>query len=122
MHRQTEGRMRATRHLLLALLLAAAVVFPRALLLRDAHSESSDDDYHLVRGLEFLHRDPGLVHRELNDPPLGEALAALPLWLKSGSTHGVDEGTALYAQSAYSAEAALTAVAIVKSLLTLPLI
>src|SRR3954452_15761522 len=107
MHRQTEGRMRATRPLLLALLLAAAVVLPRALLLRDAHSETSDDDYHLVRGLEFLHRDPGLVHRELNDPPLGEAIAALPLWLMGGSTHGVDEGTALYAQTGYTPETAL---------------
>jgi hypothetical protein len=114
--------MRATRHLLLALLLAAAVVLPRALLLRDAHSETSDDDYHLVRGLEFLHRDPGLVHRELNDPPLGEAIAALPLWLMGGTTHGVDEGTALYAQVGYTPENALLIVTLWKALLFLPLV
>jgi hypothetical protein len=117
-----EGKSRGTRHLLLALLLAAAVVLPRALLLREAHGETSDDDYHLVRGLEFLHRDPGLVHRELNDPPLGEALAALPLWLLGGTTHGQDEGTALYAQTGYTPETALLLVTLWKSLLFLPLV
>jgi hypothetical protein len=117
-----EGKARGARHLLFALLLAAAVVLPRALLLRDAHSETSDDDYHLVRGLEFLHRDPGLVHRELNDPPLGEALAALPLWLLGGTTHGQDEGTALYAQTGYTPETALLLVTLWKSLLFLPLV
>src|SRR3954470_2507560 len=122
MHRQTEGRMRATRHLLLALLLAAAVVFPRALLLRDAHSEASDDDYHLVRGLEFLHGDHGLVHRELNDPPLGQALAALPLWMMGGTTHGPDEGSAIHGQTRYSAETALTVIAAWKAFLFLPLV
>src|SRR3954471_21149509 len=88
----------AKSHLLFALLLTLAVTLPRALLIHNAHNETSDEDYHLVRGLEFLHRDPGLIHRELNDPPLGQALTALPLALLGGSTHGQDEGTALYAQ------------------------
>jgi hypothetical protein len=110
------------RHLWYALLLALLVALPRAILIREAHSESSDDEYHLVRGLEFLQRDPGLVDRELNDPPLGQALAALPLWIMGGTTHGSDEGTAIYHQTAYSPETALMAVAIWKVLLFLPLV
>ncbi len=113
---------KSSPHLLYALLLAAAVLLPRAILIRESHSETSDDDYHLVRGLEFLQRDPGLVHRELNDPPLGQAIAALPLWIMGGTTHGLDEGTALYDQQNYSPETALMAIAIWKSLLFLPLI
>jgi hypothetical protein len=110
------------RHLLFALIFAAAIVIPRAALIQLAHSPTSDDDYHLVRGLEFLQRDKGLVHRELNDPPLGEAIAALPLWLMGGTTHGRMEGTALYDQSAYSPETALMSIAIWKAVLFLPLI
>src|SRR5947208_727733 len=101
-----------TRPLLYALLLAVAVLVPRAILIREVHSEASDDDYHLVRGLEFLRGDAGLVHHELNDPPLGEAIAALPLWMMGGTTHGAVEGTALYEQAAYSPETALMVVAI----------
>jgi hypothetical protein len=110
------------RHLWYALLLALLVTLPRAILIREAHGETSDDDYHLVRGLEFLQRDPGLVHRELNDPHLGQAIAALPLWIMGGTTHGRDEGTALYDQPAYSPETALMAVAVWKVILFLPLI
>jgi 4-amino-4-deoxy-L-arabinose transferase-like glycosyltransferase len=110
------------RHLWYALVLALLVTLPRAILIREAHSQTSDDDYHLVRGLEFLQRDPGLVNRELNDPPLGQAIAALPLWIMGGTTHGRDEGTAIYGQTAYSPETALMAVAIWKVLLFLPLV
>src|SRR4051794_17443300 len=92
---------------------------PRAVLLTRAHKESSDDDYHLVRGLEFLKGDPGLIHRELNDPPLGQAIGALPLYLLGGDTHGRDEGTALYAQERYSPETGLLLVALWKSVLVL---
>lgn len=113
---------RSTRHLIYVLLLAAAIVIPRAILIQHAHSETSDDDYHLIRGLEFLHRDAGLVHRQLNDPPLGEALAALPLWVMGGTTHGQIEGTAIYGQANYSPETALMAVAIWKAVLFLPLV
>jgi len=111
-----------SRHLIYALLLAAAIVVPRAILIQHAQSETSDDDYHLIRGLEFLHRDAGLVHRQLNDPPLGEALAALPLWVMGGTTHGQIEGTAIYGQANYSPETALMAVAIWKAVLFLPLV
>lgn len=113
---------RLWRHLCFALILSALIVIPRAILIQENHSEASDDDYHLVRGLEFLRLDRGLVHRELNDPPLGEALAALPLWLMGGTTHGPDEGTAIHGQPRYSAETALAVVAAWKSVLFLPLI
>ena len=110
-----------SRPLLYALLLSAAVLLPRAIWVQWSHGPSSDDDYHLVRGLEFLKGDRGLVHRELNDPPLGEALGAVPLWMMGGTTHGKDEGTALFAQT-YLPDAALMAVAIWKTLLFLPVI
>jgi hypothetical protein len=115
-------RARVRRHLLLALLCAAAIVIPRAILIQEAHGEASDDDYHLVRGLDFLRLDRGLVHRELNDPPLGQALAALPLRLMGGTSHGLYEGTAIHGQTGYTAETALAAVAAWKAVLFLPLI
>jgi hypothetical protein len=109
------------RHLAFALVLTAAVAIPRAYLVSRAQNESSDDDYHLVRGLEFLRRDPGLAHRELNDPPLGEGIAALPLWVLGGTTHGPDEGTALYSQRNYGPDTATMLVALWKAFLFLPI-
>ena len=41
------------------LLLAAAVLAPRSFLAARAHSESYDDDYHLLRGLAFWTRSIG---------------------------------------------------------------
>ena len=68
---------RPDRQLLLALLVAAAVLLPRAALISRAHSETYDEEYHLSRGARFWSRD--LAGVPLNDPPLGEALAAVPL-------------------------------------------
>lgn len=107
-------------HLSLALVLAALVLFPRSLLLTSAHNESSDDDYHLVRGLEFLRGDRGLLHRELNDPPLGQAISAVPLYLLGGTTHGLVENTALYGQRNYTPETATRLIALWKTFLFLP--
>ncbi len=67
------------RHLGLALLLAAAVVIPRSYLIARSHSESCDDDYHLTRGLAFLTRGIARADLDLNDPPLGEGLIAVPM-------------------------------------------
>lgn len=61
------------------LLCALAVLLPRAALTARAHSETYDEEYHLSRGARFWSRS--LVGVPLNDPPLGEALAALPLVL-----------------------------------------
>jgi hypothetical protein len=79
---QTEARTRfcgLDRGLLLVLLLAAAVIVPRSYLVARAHSESYDDDWHLKRGLLFLTRSLAGSEVELNDPPLGEGLVAIPM-------------------------------------------
>jgi hypothetical protein len=69
----------------LALLIAAAVIIPRSIAISVAHSESYDDRFHLMRGLEFL---TGNLSRKIADrtfavahPPLGEGIVALPLLL-----------------------------------------
>jgi hypothetical protein len=67
------------RRLWLAILVAAAVVLPRSYLIAQAHSESIDDLYHLKRGLVFLTRGLAESELELNDPPLGEGIVALPM-------------------------------------------
>jgi hypothetical protein len=64
--------------IVLTVALAAAVVIPRSLLIARAHSESYDADYHLKRGLLFLTRSLAGSEVDLNDPPLGEGLVAIP--------------------------------------------
>src|SRR5687768_863709 len=65
--------------LLLVGLLALAVVLPRSLLVTRAHSECVDDEYHLDHGLAHL---MGVPHPlTYNDPPLGEVVLVLPLYL-----------------------------------------
>ena len=71
--------LRIDRQLWLVLLVAAAVVLPRSYLIAQAHSESIDDLYHLKRGLVFLTRGLAESQLELNDPPLGEGIVALPM-------------------------------------------
>jgi hypothetical protein len=74
-------RARSTaRAVWLVLILSAAVILPRTFLISRAHSASWDDQYHLVRGLAFLRGEKNL-NLLYNDPPLGEALLALPLWV-----------------------------------------
>ena len=67
------------RQLCLVILIAAAVVLPRSYLIAQAHSESIDDAYHLRRGLVFLTRSLAGSNLELNDPPLGEGIIAIPM-------------------------------------------
>lgn len=78
------------RSLVLVLLLAALVVFPRAAMIAAVHSESIDDEYHLVRGVRLLQGTLELGNKRmpLNDPPLGEAIMALPLWLMDSNPGG----------------------------------
>src|SRR5690349_2579737 len=68
------------RHFCLALLLAAIVIIPRSALIIRAHSDYYDDQYHFVRGMRFLADKLARHPLELNDPPLGEALTAMPAW------------------------------------------
>ena len=110
------GARRLDRQVLLALLVAAAVLLPRAALISRAHSETYDEEYHLSRGARFWSRS--LAEVPLNDPPLGEALAALPLVLANrapGWTGG------LYDHSR-SPESALLLTHLWMSLLFLPAI
>src|SRR5689334_7721788 len=69
----------------LAVLLTAALVIPRSVSIARAHSESYDDPFYLVGGLALLTREP--MERVYNDPPLGQVIEAVPLWL-TGSTLG----------------------------------
>ncbi|HEX3448496.1 MAG TPA: hypothetical protein VHS97_09600 [Isosphaeraceae bacterium] len=82
--RQSEKRSawsRLGRQLCLVVLIAGAVVLPRSYLIAQAHSESNDDAYHLRRGLIFLTRSLAGSNLELNDPPLGEGIVAIPMFV-----------------------------------------
>jgi hypothetical protein len=61
------------------LVVSLLVLVPRSAYIASVHSECIDDEYHLVRGVRFL---TGKLDRSpLNDPVLGSAVMALPLWL-----------------------------------------
>lgn len=98
------------------LLLCAILAIPRAILIARAHSETIDEEYHLLRGVEFLQRDAGLITRELNDPPLGAAISTLPLWIMGADSHREPAGTVLYGQR-YPVETGRLAVALWKAVL-----
>jgi hypothetical protein len=104
---------------LAAMLLAAAIVIPRALLVARAHSDTVDDEYHLTRGIRYwMGILPGT---HLNDPPLGEALGALPLYLAGVRVDPSDgDPSALYGQPR-SAEMLQLLLAGWKGLLFVPL-
>ncbi len=107
------------RQLLAMLSIAAIVVGLRGYSISVQHSEGFDDEYHLVRGVAFLER--GIGERSLNDPPLGEGLSALPLWLTGSvpSDPAIDAG--IYGHR-LSPQTLLNLLAIWKSLLFLPLL
>ena len=72
-------RPRWDRQLWLAVLVAAAVVVPRTLLVSRAHSEYWDDQYHLSQGLSLvLGTKTGVIR---NDPPLGQMVLSVPMLL-----------------------------------------
>jgi len=108
--------MRRDRALTVALLVAALVLLPRAWLVSRAHSECYDDEYHLVRGARFFLGT--LRDMAQSDPPLGEALTALPLVLTNGNPAWT--GT-LYDHS-LPPEHTLLLVALWRSLLFLPIV
>ncbi|MGB7158996.1 MAG: glycosyltransferase family 39 protein [Tepidisphaeraceae bacterium] len=83
---EVRKRRRWDRDFWLVTFLAACVVLPRAALICRAHNESVDDDYHLRRGLLFWTRAD--VDLRLNDPPLGAAIGALPMFLLDCASRG----------------------------------
>jgi hypothetical protein len=70
---------RPDRALLLVIVGAAAVLLWRGGSMARAHSESYDDEYHLVHGAAYFRG--GLNDLAQPDPPLGQALTALPMVL-----------------------------------------
>lgn len=105
------------RQLAAALLLAGVVLVTRSVLIQLAHSETVDSEYHLNRGLAFLTGTIGT--RILNDPPLGEALSAIPMWITQCLPTETARG--LYGYW-LRPETILILIAVWKSLLFLPLI
>jgi hypothetical protein len=105
------------RQLWLAVLIAAVIVVPRSALVSRAQSEGFDDEYHLSRGMAFWYRT--LEGARLNDPPLGEAISAIPLCVLRCEIP--NDGHVLYHQR-ISLENLLTIVAVWKSLLFLPMV
>jgi hypothetical protein len=65
------------------MLIGAVVVLPRSYAIAQAHSATYDEAYHLRRGLHFLTRSLGASDLELNDPPLGEGIVAIPLLISN---------------------------------------
>jgi hypothetical protein len=83
------------------------------------HSRTWDEDVHVKKGLALL---TGTIHRpeiDVNDPPLGDALVALPM-LALNSTHGVAlTNSAIHAQP-FSRDLAQGLLFVWKSLLFIP--
>ena len=103
-----------------ALLVAALILLPRGFAISLHQNERYDDEYHLSRGVAFWQRS--IENRPMNDPPLGDALGALPL-IVTGSV-GFEPGSrevTLYGHR-LSPETLLNLIALWKSLLYLPLI
>jgi hypothetical protein len=121
----TRLRFLYDRSLLLVLLLAAVIVFPRSALIASAHSESIDDEYHLVRGVRYMLGN--LKKSPLNDPTLGQTIMALPLWLSGAHPYGdggrspTKYGLILHKQSVLP-EVLLMSVAMLKAALFVPFV
>ncbi len=100
-----------------AVLVAAAVLVPRSVLVARGTSETYDAQYHLARGLATLTRRPLGAFR--TDPPLGEMLIALPLWVGGATLDGPQRNSVLYGQP-HSPEVLRQWVAAWKAVLFLP--
>jgi hypothetical protein len=108
------------RHFWFAILLAALILFPRSYLITRSQSERIDDEYHMQRGIAFLNHaiDPDL---RLNDPPVGQAIEVLPLWLAHCWPHQGQVQSALWGNR-FSANTILMVVGLWKTLLFLPMV
>jgi len=58
-------------------LISLVVILPRSISIVRSHSPCTDDFYHIERGALFWSRHLGST--DLNDPPLGEAIGAIPV-------------------------------------------
>ncbi len=94
------------------------VLLPRSAYIASVHSECIDDEYHLVRGVRFLSGDLGRL--PLNDPTLGEAIMALPVWVADAHPNrDYKYGQILHGQKV-PVETLMMRVALWKSILFVP--
>jgi hypothetical protein len=111
------------------MLVTAAAVIPRSLSIAHSHSESWDDQYHLLRGLAQWRGNE--LRIEYNDPPLGEMILATPLWMTGCSIEATQRDPSVIAHNAdpmqcilygqpRSAETLLMLVSAWKAILFLP--
>src|SRR3954453_15313667 len=85
-------------------------------------SERIDDEYHMQRGIAYLeHRLLGDKDLVLNDPPAGQGITVLPLWLAGGWKSGGLTKSAIWGHK-YSGVSILLVIGIWKSLLFLPVV
>jgi hypothetical protein len=71
------------RALWLALVLTSVILITRGVMIQKRLTRCIDDRYHIGRGLLYLHRDYKQMRlTTYNDPPLGEAIIALPLYVQ----------------------------------------
>ena len=62
-----------------AVLFSVLIVAPRSYVIARAHSETYDAQYHITRGLSYFARTISKKDLSCNDPPIGEALIAVPV-------------------------------------------
>ena len=108
------------RHFWFALALAALILLPRSFLIARSQSERIDDEYHMQRGIAFLNHAVNADLR-LNDPPVGQAIEVLPLWLAGCWPHHGQVQSAIWGNR-FSADTILTVVGMWKTLLFLPMV
>jgi hypothetical protein len=87
------------------MLLTAVIVIPRSLSIAHAHSESWDDQYHLVRGLAQWRGYH--LRTEYNDPPFGEMILATPMWVTGCSLEASNRDPAVIAHGTDAIQAIL---------------
>src|SRR5678816_675383 len=110
------------RHFWLAMVIATIVLLGRSWIITNAQSERIDDEYHVQRGVMFLNRTLGNQKAfKLNDPPLGEAIGVLPLWIAGNWAHHSKDGRYIWGEK-YSADTILNVIGLWKSLLLVPMI
>ena len=112
-------RLSPRRPLLWVALVSLAVLVPRGLLISRAHSDCIDTKYHVDRGVAFWRG--AIAGRELNDPPLGEALLALPLVVTRSFAADPTAEPSIYGHE-LSPEALCHLIAVWKSLLLVPMV
>jgi hypothetical protein len=110
------------RQFWLMIALAALVLLPRSYLITRSQSERVDDEYHIQRGVMFLNRQMADTDQfPLNDPPLGEGLTVLPLWMMHTWHEILPLQSAIWNQR-FKPDTILNCIGLWKSLLLLPML